>query len=209
METKAPSNTPKKNNKNYRYKKNKNYKGKNSTNKNNQEAQAGNSVRPNRNAKNKVPTNSDKTPSKRRYNKPSASKGFAAVIRKYEHFMEMYVNTRRKYFSLSASTDKKAKTKSEATYKSSIEQLRKFEQELTPENREKFNSYICRADEDQTITNKLKESGELEDWNINGNTEEEMDPHLLPTQKDTLFANDQEITEATEDDLKAFSKTKD
>lgn len=133
----------------------------------------------------------------------------ATIGRKYEHFMEMYLNTRRKFFSVFFSDDSKQKDKSEKTYVAAAQSLRDFEKNLTDESKNALKSYLGEGKLDTTYSQLLASRGELEQWDEEAKQIPEMnDPHTLSTQKNKLFSGDTEVTEATPDDFGLFCKSK-
>ncbi len=143
--------------------------------------------------------------------KKSNNGGGSTVVRKYEHFMEMYLNTRKKLFTVFFSNDTKQKNKCEKNYTTAIKQLREFEDGLEGDTKKQFYDHIIVYPEDNSVSGQMKESGELEDWEaeiVANKDPEGYDPHELPTQRDLAFLGDSEETVATEDDLKQFIRIK-
>ncbi|MCK5882180.1 MAG: hypothetical protein KAG61_00715 [Bacteriovoracaceae bacterium] len=136
----------------------------------------------------------------------------STIARKYEHFMEMYLNTRKKFFSVFFTTDVKQRNKSMRSYDTAIKQLRDFEDNLQEDQQKQYNEHLLIYPEDNKISASMKESGELEDWDaeiVANKDPEGFDPHELSTQKDTAFMGDTEESEATETDIETFSRSRD
>lgn len=131
------------------------------------------------------------------------------LARKYEHFMEMYLNTRRKFFSVFFSDDKKQREKSERTYVAAAQSLREFEHGLSDEGKKSLQNYLNEGKEDNSYSKMLAERGELEKWEEERQQIPEMaDPHTLSAQRANNFAHDTEETIADPEEIKSFAKTK-
>lgn len=131
------------------------------------------------------------------------------LIRKYEHFMEMYLNTRRKFFSHFFNDDKKQRAKSEKTYLAAAQSLREFEQNLGPDAKNSLKVYLNEGKEDLSYSQALAERGELERWEEDRQQIPELsDPHTLPIQKKGSFSGDTEETVAAQEEIANYYKTK-
>ncbi len=140
-------------------------------------------------------------------NQPSSIEN--SLSRKYEHFMEMYLNTRRKFFSHFFSDDRKQREKSEKTYLAAAQSLREFERTMSDESKKAFQSYVAEGKLDETFSQQLAARGELEKWDEERQQIPEMtDPHTLSTQRAASFKQDNEESNATDEDFELFRKSK-
>lgn len=148
----------------------------------------------------------------RRPNRPEGQKqtphnAVTPIARKYEHFMEMYLNTRRKFFSLFFADDKKQREKSEKTYLAAAQALRDFEKTLSDDGKSSLKQYLNEGKEDTTISQKMQETGEYDNWERECQEIPDLsDPHTLRTQLGHSFSQDLEESIAAADELSQFMK---
>lgn len=126
------------------------------------------------------------------------------IFREYEKLREAMVQARIKYFDLFHTTNERLKNKIENNYFVAIKKLREFEQDLSLEDRHKFEAMYPSKPDDLTYT--LNHN--LKDIKVNSLEDNQIeDPHLLETQKQAKFKEDEEESVGTMEDYLAYKGT--
>ena len=124
-----------------------------------------------------------------------------AIFKKYDNLLENYLRLRAKYFDYFFRAASKQKSKVTENYRNALAQLRKFEQQLTDYQKEKFqqrgyfkpdHTYCENHNLDPDLT-----SVELD--------ESPIDPHICTIQKERpSYQDDNQESIGTMDDYKAY-----
>lgn len=199
------SNNKRRNNNRRRYNnKNKN----NNKNKSGNISASANKTGPNNNPKpnSKSASNPNKTnqSNKKKFSKNRRPKTLtpSRIIQKYDNLMEQYIIARNKFFNIFGRNSTKQLSKVEKNYHTSLHNLRKFELELKEDwQRDVLNNKVNGLPEDRQYSTEhgLEPKGEQV-----SHVGEFEDPHLLPTQKATNWAEDTEESEGTMEDYKRY-----
>ena len=134
----------------------------------------------------------------RSYRNPSRqrSSNSDSVIKRYGKILELHLAARKKHHDLFHKADPQQKTRLEKNYYQTLENLRKFEEGLKPEEKELFFKEYRSLNPDTTYSNnhELSKEGEA----ISGTDFE--DPHFLPSQRESSFSEDTEESTGTIED---------
>jgi hypothetical protein len=123
-----------------------------------------------------------------------------------EQFMNLYfalyeefLNARRKYFELYGKG--RAGRKVYDAYYRSLAKLRKFEEELNPDQMKIFNKYFPKLKQEIAYS----QNRQIPDQGTMSMTQEQIiDPHLLPSQKSEDYSLDTEESTGTMEDYKLY-----
>ncbi len=145
-------------------------------------------------------------PRNNRKRKPSSGNpnnlgGFDKVERAYLNLLEKHLESRRKYFDLYHRADPRQLAKLEKSFYRTLTELREYEDNLKPELKEKFDSKYNGLELDHTYSSNHEIPAEVEAVAAEGDFE---DPHLLPTQKKGLYAEDTEESSGSIEDYNRY-----
>ena len=126
-----------------------------------------------------------------------------AVVRKYGNILELHLAARKKYHDLFFKADPLQKARLHKNYYQTLENLRKFENNLKPDEKEIFFKNYRTLVPDTTYSSnhelQSKDPQHLAEGNEDHSSE---DPHFLPSQKDHSFSKDTEESVGNLDDYK-------
>ena len=122
-------------------------------------------------------------------------------MRKYQNLLERHMTARRKYFELFFRADPRQKAKLERLYDQSRNDLRAFEDTLTPEDRERWQQTVHGNRVDNTYSENHELAFEAEPVKAVGDFE---DPHFLNTQQESDFRDDDEESTGSMDDYNSY-----
>ena len=123
-----------------------------------------------------------------------------SIIKRYGKILDLHLAARKKHHDLFHKADPQQKTRLEKNYYQTLENLRKFEEGLRPEEKELFFKEYRALNPDITYSNNHELSQEGEVLSM---TEFE-DPHVLPGQRESAYAEDTEESTGTIEDYKKF-----
>ncbi len=143
-------------------------------------------------------------PRNNRNRKPSAGKnlnGFEKIERAYLNLLEKHLESRKKYFDLYHRADPRQLAKLERSFYRTLTELREYEDGIKEEHRAEFNTKYNGLKLDHTYSENHDISPEAETVTAEGNFD---DPHLLPTQTETNFAEDTEESVGSLEDYNRY-----
>jgi hypothetical protein len=126
-----------------------------------------------------------------------------SLIRKYGNILELHLAARKKYHDLFFRADPRQKARLQRNYYQTLENLRKFENNLKPDEKEIFLKNYRTLTPDTTYSANHEIQSENQQ-NLVGNNEDRSfeDPHCLSSQKDHSFSEDMEESVGSFDDYK-------
>lgn len=129
--------------------------------------------------------------------------GFDRVVNDYLKLLDRYLEVRRKYFAQYLRADKNLQNKLQRQLDQALGDIRKYEEGLAPDDLERFKkNYTYVGTEDLIYSeNRSLAPEDRVDQAPEGPFE---DPHLLPSQKESSFSEDDEMSSGTMDDYRKY-----
>ena len=128
-----------------------------------------------------------------------------SLIKRYGKFLELHLAARKKHHDLFYKADPQQKIKLEKNYYQTLDNLRKFEETLKPEDKELFRKNFKELDSDKTYSLNRNLPIESEQHPLKEQQEDSAeieDPHLLISQTQESFSNDTEESVGSIEDSK-------
>jgi hypothetical protein len=123
------------------------------------------------------------------------------AMRNYYNLFERYLQARKKYFGLFHRADPRQLEKLEKSFNRHLNELREFEEGLSPEFKELFKKKFDGHKLDHTYT----ENHELPVEGLEISMEEtDEDPHYLVSQKESVFSEDTEESQGSFEDYQLY-----
>ncbi len=124
------------------------------------------------------------------------------IVQKYENLLEQYVQARRKFFEVFGRGSTKQVDKVERNYDNALRNLRNFEFDLKEDwQKDVLNQKINGYPEDRQYSSEHNLTPKGDEISHVGDFE---DPHLLPTQKASNWAEDTEESIGTMEDYQHY-----
>ena len=124
-----------------------------------------------------------------------------SLIKRYGKFLELHLAARKKHHDLFYKADPQQKVKLEKNYYQTLDNLRKFEEALKPEDRELFHKNYKELDPDKTYSSNHSLPFQSEQPSPEESIDVE-DPHLLISQTKESFSQDTEESVGSIEDYK-------
>ena len=157
-----------------------------------------------RNAPKNEGTTSSKNRRRRRSSKPLGSN---QVLQKYDNLLEQHLNNRKKYFELFHRADPRQKNKLERNFYASIEQLRKFEENLKDWQK----VYLQKKTERYRLDLTYSSNHELDpEAAVLISADQIDDPHFTDSQKEAyeVYKEDTEESVGSIEDYQKYKESK-
>lgn len=128
-----------------------------------------------------------------------------SLVKRYGKLLDLHLAARKKHHDLFYKADPQQKVKLEKNYYQTLDNLRKFEETLKPEDKELFRKNFKELDSDKTYSLNRNLPIQSEQHPLKEQQEESAeieDPHLLISQTQESFSNDTEESVGSIEDYK-------